>query len=444
MINMAEDNMSKTVTSVLSAHLNAQDVEPQNAGAQSKQGPNMSDERVYSLANDLPSIPRQLTHYDDDISLVDVALLLIKHKRVLFAVFASIMLLGLSAILFMPKTYDYKAVLEIGSYRLPEQDGVLGKRQEIESITQVKSKLEKRFIPAVWLAYNQQNPDAGFPSVKVSAPTDSNVIELNVTGDQAKTQMYIELLNQVSANLISDHNQKLLDVREQVMQAIEKQRIKVGEYAAELENAKAEQRVLRKRMSEIQQEKTMLTQQLDRTDRNLEKINKLKAQYGAELNSSRDGIALLLLDNQLIETQKIRDSLESLEVVGLSKKAAGYESKLAEIEKSLSMNQLMYTSAKQVLDRYLGVVIPGDAAVTGTQAPVIPADAISVIDPVLNINPTALVVEPYRRAEPASLSNTLMLGILVLTAFFISLIVVFTSDFMHKVKHKARLQMINN
>ncbi len=452
--------MSKTAASVLSANLNTQNIPSPNAGMHSQtkgyetKGYDMSDERVYSVAADLPPASAQLAHYDDDISLVDVAVLIVKHKRVLFSVFAGIMLLGTLAMLLIANTYDYKAVLEVGSYRLPEQDGVLGKRQEIESITQVKSKLEKRFISAALLAYNQQHPGDGLPSVKVSAPAESNVVELSIKGDKKNSALYIELLKQISADLIADHNEKLMDVREQVMQSIEKQRIKVGEYAAKLDNAKTNQSVMRKSIGDLQQEKTMLAQQLDRMDRNLEKINKLKAQYNAESTTARDGLTLLLLDNQLIETQKLRDKLESLDVVGLSQKSAIYASKLATAEQAISMNQLMYANAQQVLQRYMGTastsaittetngatsVDPANELATQASAA---KDGILRTEPILNIDPTALVVAPHRGAEPASLPISVLLGLLLFLALFVSLMSVFIYEFVQKVKSQTRREFI--
>ncbi len=427
--------MSKNATSVLSANLTAQKKIP-DSGA-------VSDERVYSLATDLPQVSAshvsaQLTHYEDDISLVDVALLIVKHKRVLFRVFAGILLLGALTIVLMPKVYDYSAVIEVGSYRLPEQDGALGVRQEIESITQVKSKLEKRFIAAALLAYNQQFPDAGLPSVKVNAPAESNVVQLSVKGDQQQSEKFLGLLKQISADLIADHNEKLLDVREQVMQSIDKQRIKVGEYAAKLDNAKANQAAVRKSIAELTQEKAMLAQQLDRMDRNLEKINKLKIQYNAEPQNAREGITLLLLDNQLIETQKMRDKLEKQNIVGVSEKSAKYAIKIAATEEAVSMNQLLYANAQQVLQRYLGEANAARlATVDNNKAP---SDVVVRAEPSLNIDSTVMVVAPHRSAQPASLPTSVMLGLLVFLALFFSLMSVFVYEFTQKVKSQARSQ----
>lgn len=459
--------MSKTAASVLSANLTAQSVGMPNTAHHNKtheQGHDMSNERIYALAADLPHLSHP-THYDDDISLVDVALLIIKHQRVLFRVFAGVMLLGILAMLLMPKTYDYKAVVEVGSFRLPEQDGVLGKRQEIESITQVKSKLEKRFIAAALLTYGQQHPDGGLPSVKVSAPAESNVVELSIKGDQKQSDQYIQLLNQIAGDLVADHNEKLLDVREQVMQSIEKQRIKVGEYAAKLDNAKTNQALLRKSIGDLQQEKTMLAQQLERMDRNLEKINKLKAQYNADATTARDGLTLLLLDNQLIEMQQARDKLESLDVVGLRQKSAAYASKLSATEQALSMSQLMYSNAQQVLQRYLGTA-SANVITTETRGATASVDqvnhtqvnhaqdnelaaragaakaGIARTEPALNIDPTALVVPPHRGAEPTSLPLSVLLGLLLFLAIFASLMAVFIYEFVQKVKSQTRGEMV--
>ena len=90
------------------------------------------------------------SHYDDEISLVDLAATFLKRRRVFYAVLFSVLLAGIIYAVLMPEKYDYVSLIKLaekepGSY--------------IEKPATVIATLENRWLPEYQSTYHADHDE---------------------------------------------------------------------------------------------------------------------------------------------------------------------------------------------------------------------------------------------------------------------------------------------
>ena len=91
------------------------------------------------MQNNQPPVPVNIPQYvypEDEISLIDLWLVIVKHKKIFWMVFAAVVAVGLFAALVMPKKYSVFSTISIGKTMQNDQAVLL------ESPETVKAKLE--------------------------------------------------------------------------------------------------------------------------------------------------------------------------------------------------------------------------------------------------------------------------------------------------------------
>lgn len=126
---------------------------------------------------------------DDEISLVDLWLTLAKHKTIIIAVTVICTLGGIAFGLISATKHTYVTAIQVGT---------LG-TQPLEAIQTTITKLEKLYIPTVLAAINSP------VGIKVSVPTDTQLILLESTVSDDKTEAVRTLHTAVSKQLIDAH-----------------------------------------------------------------------------------------------------------------------------------------------------------------------------------------------------------------------------------------------
>lgn len=145
---------------------------------------------------------------EDEISLVDLLLVLGRHKRAIILVTALITAMGVAAALLLPQKYTYKTVIEVGSILVTDNNGTT--RQYIEDINTVSTKVKERFIVNTLL----QEPDENF-AIASSSPKDSNLIILTTKAKDSDKKVLslhanvASLLGQEHGTLVKDFRRKL-------------------------------------------------------------------------------------------------------------------------------------------------------------------------------------------------------------------------------------------
>ncbi len=158
-----------------------------------------------------PVTPSEPRPDQDEISLIDLWLVLVRRRNIVFAVLA----LALAGSLFMAFTrsekYAYSTALEIGATLGDGTGGQLA--APVEDPETVLAKIRESYIPQALHRYRELNPEAPHHyKVDARIPKGSQLIVLEARGEQTTGQAYTSILKDIVASVVADH-QHVVDVK---------------------------------------------------------------------------------------------------------------------------------------------------------------------------------------------------------------------------------------
>ena len=106
-----------------------------------------------NMQNQTPQVPVKIPEYiypEDEINLMDLWLILVKHKKVFWSIFSAIVILGLIVALIIPRKYSITSAISIGQTIQDDQMVLL------ESPETVKAKLENALVPKILSQYEDE------------------------------------------------------------------------------------------------------------------------------------------------------------------------------------------------------------------------------------------------------------------------------------------------
>jgi len=165
--------------------------------------------------------------YNDEISLVDLWMVLARRRNILLAIILAFGAAGISYSLIKPEVYNYTAVLQIGVMAPNSaEDQAL---KYIESPANVLEKLTKSYIPLVLSEYLQKNPDVkSAPKVKASMAKKSDLITLETRGEDVDSAQFRGILNSIAGYIQKDHQPQMDMARGQYEQALQKAQMELS------------------------------------------------------------------------------------------------------------------------------------------------------------------------------------------------------------------------
>jgi hypothetical protein len=160
--------------------------------------------KLHELSPAPPPPIREQWYKEDSINLVDLWLELVRYRNILFMSTALALIAGLAIALFTPNKYSYSTAIEIGSNAEETGNGL--KHALIDNPETVLAKLMESYIPLALQHYTAQYPDDKFTyNLKAYIPKGSQLIVLEGQGPENMANRYIELLQNVLDNLVTDH-----------------------------------------------------------------------------------------------------------------------------------------------------------------------------------------------------------------------------------------------
>ena len=148
---------------------------------------------------------------EDDISLLDLALVLVKRKKLISLIFTGFIVLGIAAALLTPKKYNYSISLEIGS------NIISGSIKPFESPETLLAKIQHVFIPQALNEQRQTSPeDKTKYKITASIPKSSAIIVLEVKGTEDEADFLKSLLQRITQKAIFDHSRIYNSIRDNV------------------------------------------------------------------------------------------------------------------------------------------------------------------------------------------------------------------------------------
>ncbi|MFB4202499.1 hypothetical protein KBTX_03267 [wastewater metagenome] len=291
---------------------------------------------------------------DDEISLLDLALVLYRRRWLMAAILATIVALtALYAALRTP-AYTYTTVLEVGSYLR----GPAGERNRVPVAASptVRERLQQAIVPVV--RGRQSGAERGAPKVAVSgrvaASDAAPVFVLRSEAAEADARRIQALHQGVVDRLIADHRKRLGTVRTDRSLAVDRARARLAHLQADatrrartqpkveavasaaravvhrvrvfhtervrrakaLEQARLkidglgdERRLLQARQARLEDREALADEQLDGARRILDRLAQSRARVVDRSGSPADAMALLTIDSRIAGMRKRVDTL---------------------------------------------------------------------------------------------------------------------------------------
>ncbi len=144
----------------------------------------------------------------DEISLVDLIIMLIRRKKMLIAIMCMVTTVGAGMALLVPKMYTFSTSIEIGGQVID------GTNRPFESPQTLLAKLQYSFIPQILYKQQLANPNDRRYTISPREPRSSGIIVLEVKGTEDQADLLIDLLRQVTEKTIQDHKRIYEAVKE--------------------------------------------------------------------------------------------------------------------------------------------------------------------------------------------------------------------------------------
>lgn len=138
---------------------------------------------------------------ENEISLVDLAMVLVRRKILIVVITTFIVALGLIIAFLVPKSYTFSTSIEIGSQII---DNTI---KPFESTETLLAKIQHVFIPQTLNEQRQTNPENNERyKIKTSIPKSSVIIILEINGTEDDADLLKSLLQSISQKATLDHD----------------------------------------------------------------------------------------------------------------------------------------------------------------------------------------------------------------------------------------------
>ncbi len=148
--------------------------------------------------------------YDNEISLVDIATIFLRRRRIFYTVFVAVILAGVGYAIFVPEEYGYVSLVKLAEK---------GSGEYVQEPTTVIAQLENYWLPESQAAYRAEH-DRKLPfEVTFSNPENTGLIRMSTEA----TPSEVEVVKRIHGQLIETLKQKQSTAMSLLTQGLEKQ-----------------------------------------------------------------------------------------------------------------------------------------------------------------------------------------------------------------------------
>jgi len=334
--------------------------------------------------------------HDDEISLLDIWLVLVKRRSLFLSLVLLALLIGVSAALTLPVKYNYSTTLEIGGLSYDSQ----GRQVLIEQPTSVLAKLKQSYIPFVTHAYLQENPGfEGIPVINAKLEKNSNIILINISGIEKYRSIYVQLLNSVVGQVKLDHKRiSLLKVKD----------LELSQYKLknQINVLKSEEQLIQSQIGRIDKKELLLKDRIKETRYQLKVSSKAKKNV-ASAKGGEKALTLLMVDNDIRSMRSVLVDLEEELQITLENSREEISAKLTENKQMQAQTNMSIQMLTVELD---------------------------------NLLETRAITEPMQSIKPVGVGKKLIVIIALVGGMFIGLFAVFFVEFLSKARQRSAEQ----
>ena len=298
---------------------------------------------------------------EDEISLVDLWLVLVRRRFILVATVLACILAGLLFALLRPPSYAFTTMIQIGRIvELPEQNesSAVGSRatsNALESTETVVAKLNEGYIPKVLAEYVDEADDRAAFKIEASSPKQSQLILIKSKASEKQSELHLGLHKKILEVLLLDHDVLIGNIR------ISKE-IHLAQESRKYESLSDETRVLVNRIKLLGDTQVLLEKQIGEIQDLLSKVPSAMERAQSEVGDEAQGLTFLMVDNEIQQNRTRLAALEERSQINLPKERSELEKRLADLERDRAMQQEIISANETQLSRIRGTrVIVGPA-----------------------------------------------------------------------------------
>ena len=327
---------------------------------------------------------------ENEISLIDLAAVLVRRKNTIYWVFSLIVLLGVIAASLLPKKYLYSTTIEIG------QRVEKGKVKLIDEPETLLAKINKSYILLALQDYYKANPeDDKIYEITASIPKKSHVIILTSKGIEKEGSILKSLSEKIVTKVVLDHNRLINIIKmdhELQIKLVENNILSLMQQA---EIYKADLLRLDKNIglikSQIKSTNAMVNDGI---------VNRKKASRNVKSESS--AMTLLMIDNEIQQNRNKLDRLEEKLIVDITNKKDVLNKELSDTHRKISEKR-------------------GESALKKLE--------------IENMRNTHALIVGLKSLKPVSISKKVILLLSIFIAAFIAVMVAFFHEFIFNMKN---------
>lgn len=351
----------------------------------------------------------------DEIDLVEIGASLWRRWKLMAIVFFICIGVGLALAFIIPKSYDYTAVVRLGSYA--KQDG---SSVPVVSPDSAVAALNQGFINIATQKYaTQHRVDPRKIDIKASSPTGPRgaagdtvtlsgkaplslgdaykAIEKSAVGLLSQsTQGQINVVRANFQQLLTEAELKLARIRDPQQVKIAKSALQENVSSAEsdLENLKEQYAVLRDKSQRLKDAEKLYKRREQQFIKYLAQARKAN-QAASNTTSPSQAMTAMLLNNQIQQNLEQLENIEQKLTVTLPQEISSTQADMANNKQQQNVKQNTLDQAKAKLANYDA---EHQRAIDSQKANI--ANLKAQID---NIQSTQLIVQPSRSIEPTGL-----------------------------------------
>jgi LPS O-antigen subunit length determinant protein (WzzB/FepE family) len=226
-------------------------------------------------------IPYAVDYPRDEISLIDLFVVLARHRHLMALTFVAVVALGLAVAFAKPQSYAYTSSLQIAR----------GASGPVEAPATVTAKLNESYIP---YTLQQEESRNGFASIRLDASVSQNsdVVVMKSSGPLAEEERHLALHRAVAERLMQDHERELANARSLLQSEISR-------VNAQFTRLQGEQELIRSRTARLDEQETLLQKQLADVAANITATAGARDELLARPGSESRTMSLVFLDSEL-------------------------------------------------------------------------------------------------------------------------------------------------
>lgn len=350
---------------------------------------------------------------NDDIDLVALVMVLWRRRWVLVGVPALFMVLGGLAAFVKPPSYQYQAIVEIGTH-------VVGQSVvPIDGMSTVLNKVKDGYVPKAVATVVGHTADVENMEIDVAVPKDANVVTISAKAAESKKTPYLAAIDLAVADLLADHA-RIIGIKKRGLQfEINSKEQRIG---LEIKRKEAEIEDVVRKITMTQSELSRQEERLSQTRSHIENVQRrLLGTTGTMDEATRkvrdepSAMTMLLVDGQRQSGLQWLNSLEG-RVVEIQNRRDALMSQIADLEQARRLKAEEIELAKRL---------------TGEEVSLIKAREQNMLD-------THVVYGPAASLEPVGLHGLKLIAIMTFIGAFLGLFAAFFADFIAKARERLK------